>query len=48
MGAGTDPCEAAEMAEAFAAVGATRLLVTRLDLTRRLGVGYWLLPKPAI
>lgn len=37
MAAGGDPVEAAEMAEAFAQVGATRLLATRLDMTRRLG-----------
>lgn len=37
MAAGGDPIEAAEMAEAFAQVGATRLLATRLDMTRRLG-----------
>jgi flagellar biosynthesis protein FlhF len=37
MAAGGDPTEAAEMGEAFAAVGATRLFVTRLDTTRRLG-----------
>lgn len=37
MAAGGDPIEAAEIAEAFAEVGATRLLATRLDMTRRLG-----------
>lgn len=37
MAAGGDPVEAAEMAEAFSEVGATRLLATRLDMTRRLG-----------
>ncbi|MBI2236535.1 MAG: GTP-binding protein [Magnetospirillum sp.] len=37
MAAGGDAAEAAEMGEAFAAVGATRLFVTRLDTTRRLG-----------
>ncbi|MEO5375866.1 MAG: GTP-binding protein [Alphaproteobacteria bacterium] len=37
MAAGGDANEAAEMAEAFATVGPTRLLATRLDLTRRLG-----------
>lgn len=37
MAAGGDPNEAAEMAEAFRVVGPTRLLATRLDLTRRLG-----------
>ncbi|WP_404384760.1 GTP-binding protein [Caenispirillum salinarum] len=37
MAAGGDPVEAAEIAEAFAGAGATRLLATRLDMTRRLG-----------
>lgn len=37
MAAGGDPLEAAEIAEAFATVGATRLFTTRLDTTRRLG-----------
>lgn len=37
MAAGGDPMEAAEIAEAFATVGATRLFTTRLDTTRRLG-----------
>lgn len=37
MAAGGDPIEAAEMAEAFASIGATRLVSTRLDMTRRLG-----------
>lgn len=37
MAAGGDPAEAVEIAEAFAAAGATRLLATRLDMTRRLG-----------
>ncbi len=37
MSAGGDPAEAAEMAEAFAAVGVGRLFATRLDTTRRLG-----------
>lgn len=37
MAAGGDPIEAAEIAEAFAEVGTTRLLATRLDMTRRLG-----------
>ena len=37
LAAGGDPSEAAEIAEAFSVVGATRLLATRLDLTRRLG-----------
>lgn len=35
--AGGDATEAAEIAEAFATVGATRLFATRLDTTRRLG-----------
>ena len=35
--AGGDPSEAAEVGEAFGAIGATRLLATRLDTTRRLG-----------
>lgn len=35
--AGMDADEAADMARAFAALGATRLLVTRLDTARRLG-----------
>lgn len=37
LAAGGDPVEATEVAEAFAAVGATRILATRLDMTRRLG-----------
>jgi flagellar biosynthesis protein FlhF len=37
MASGGDPFEAAEMAEAFASIGATRLFTTRLDTTRRLG-----------
>ncbi len=37
MPAGLDPAEAADLAVAFAAAGASRLIVTRLDLTRRLG-----------
>ncbi len=37
LAAGGDPVESAEIAEAFAAIGATRLLPTRLDMTRRLG-----------
>jgi flagellar biosynthesis protein FlhF len=37
MAAGGDPVEAAEMAEAFSEIGASRLLATRLDMTRRLG-----------
>jgi flagellar biosynthesis protein FlhF len=35
--AGGDAHEAAEMAEAFAHIGCTRLLTTRLDIARRLG-----------
>ncbi|WP_207476532.1 flagellar biosynthesis protein FlhF [Arenibaculum pallidiluteum] len=34
---GGDPVESAEMAAAFAGLGARRLVVTRLDMTRRLG-----------
>ncbi len=37
LSAGGDPIEAAEIGEAFGSVGATRLLATRLDTTRRLG-----------
>jgi flagellar biosynthesis protein FlhF len=37
MAAGGDPVEAAEIGEAFANVGATRLFASRLDTTRRLG-----------
>jgi flagellar biosynthesis protein FlhF len=37
LAAGGDAVEAAEVSEAFGAVGATRLLATRLDTTRRLG-----------
>jgi flagellar biosynthesis protein FlhF len=37
LAAGADPTEAAEIGEAFGSVGATRLLATRLDTTRRLG-----------
>lgn len=37
LAAGGDPAEATEVGEAFGAVGATRLLATRLDTTRRLG-----------
>ena len=37
MAAGTDATEAAEAAESFAGIGATRLFTTRLDTTRRLG-----------
>jgi flagellar biosynthesis protein FlhF len=37
LAAGGDPSEASEVGEAFAGIGATRLLATRLDTTRRLG-----------
>ena len=37
LAAGADATEAAEIGEAFGGVGATRLLATRLDTTRRLG-----------
>jgi flagellar biosynthesis protein FlhF len=37
LAAGGDALEAAEIGEAFATMGATRLLATRLDTTRRLG-----------
>ncbi|MDA8574344.1 GTP-binding protein [Alphaproteobacteria bacterium] len=37
MAAGGDTGEAAEMAEAFAAMGAVRLIATRLDIARRIG-----------
>jgi flagellar biosynthesis protein FlhF len=37
LAAGGDAAEAAEVSEAFGGVGATRLLATRLDTTRRLG-----------
>lgn len=37
LSAGADAMEAAEMAAAFASLGTQRLLVTRLDLARRLG-----------
>ncbi|MDY0241385.1 MAG: GTP-binding protein [Rhodospirillaceae bacterium] len=37
LAAGGDAVETAEMAEAFAAIGATRMVATRLDITRRLG-----------
>lgn len=37
LAAGGDSTEAAEIAEAFGSVGATRLIATRLDMTRRLG-----------
>lgn len=35
--AGGDPMEAADIARAFASVGARRLIATRLDMTRRFG-----------
>ena len=34
---GMDPAEAADLAAAYAAAGATQLVATRLDLARRLG-----------
>ncbi len=37
LAAGADAFEAADTAQSFAAVGATRLLVTRLDMARRVG-----------
>ena len=37
LAAGGDPAEAAEAAEAFAALGARRMIVTQVDLARRLG-----------
>ncbi len=37
LNAGCDPLEAMEIAEAFAEVGASRILATRLDMARRLG-----------
>jgi flagellar biosynthesis protein FlhF len=37
MAAGGDASEAADIGESFGASGATRLLATRLDMTRRLG-----------
>ena len=37
LAAGGDPQEATEIGEVFGAAGATRLLATRLDTTRRLG-----------
>tara|TARA_R110002110_G_scaffold3420_5_gene17338 strand:- start:2089 stop:3075 length:987 start_codon:yes stop_codon:yes gene_type:complete len=37
LAAGGDPLESAEIGEAYAGLGATRLLATRLDMTRRLG-----------
>jgi flagellar biosynthesis protein FlhF len=37
LAAGGDVLDSAEIAQAFAAIGATRILVTRLDMARRLG-----------
>jgi flagellar biosynthesis protein FlhF len=37
LAAGGDAAEAGDIGEAFAAAGATRLIATRLDMTRRLG-----------
>ena len=37
MAAGSDPLEASEVSRAFAEIGAGRLILTRLDLARRLG-----------
>lgn len=37
MAAGGDPLDAADIARAYAAIGARRLLATRLDICRRLG-----------
>lgn len=37
MAAGGDPQESAEIGEIYAGLGATRMLATRLDMTRRLG-----------
>jgi flagellar biosynthesis protein FlhF len=37
MPAGLDPAEAADQAVAFAEAGASLLIVTRLDIARRLG-----------
>ena len=37
LAAGGDPREAADLAESFAAAGATRLVVTRIDAARRFG-----------
>ena len=37
LAAGGDASEAADIGEAFGTSGATRLLATRLDMTRRLG-----------
>jgi flagellar biosynthesis protein FlhF len=37
LAAGGDPAEAGDIAAAFKEIGATRLLATKLDMTRRLG-----------
>ena len=37
LNAGGDAVEYAEIASAFAALGATRLIVTRVDMARRMG-----------
>ena len=37
MAAGGDPLEAGEIAEAYRDMGARRLVVTRIDVARRLG-----------
>ena len=37
LAAGGDALETAEIAREFASIGATRLVITRLDMTRRLG-----------
>ena len=37
VAAGGDAMEAADVASSFAAIGATRVLVTRLDMARRIG-----------
>lgn len=37
LGAGGDPLEAVDVVDAFAQIGATRLILTRTDTTRRLG-----------
>ena len=37
LNAGGDSVEYAEIASAFAAIGATRMIVTRIDMARRMG-----------
>jgi flagellar biosynthesis protein FlhF len=37
LAAGGDPSESAEIAEAFAGIGVKRVIITRLDVTRRFG-----------